>query len=257
MFQWRAVSQSKAHGERLVLYYTILWISVVAVIVKLQLYESFTSNDFIKVGVALSVPCLLLSLLSPNDNLPFYKRYIFKANLFVLILSYLGNHFFTHYFYNVLGMRYIGPLAGGLRINDVPVSMYLMTQPYFLSYHVLVSPVLRTFINALKGHHWIVKYLIVGIFIYVISISTAFMETFTISSFPYYTYPDYYKMLTNGSLFYGVMFLVSFPLFFLIDEYRVWSLGEVSITAFGSMMMVMLLADVWRLYLGINKLPYS
>ena len=260
---WRASSFSKQFGERIVLYYTVLWISVIAVIVKMRLYEGFQANDYLKVGVALSLPCILIPLIVADKkerHLKFFDRYIVKANLFIAILSYLGNHFFTHYFYNILGMRYTGPLAVGFKINSVPVSMYLMTHVYFLSYHVLVTPLLRAVVNIFSYNIWI-QYVMGGASVIVLSILTAFLETYTISNFPYYTYPDYYSMLTTGSVFYGMFFMVSFPAFYFIDEQETWSIGRVVITAFGCMMIIMLLADIWRLQV-VNKtipacVPYS
>lgn len=38
--------------------------------------------------------------------------------------------------------------------------------------------------------------------------TTAFMETFTISGFPYYTFEDRNMMYVIGSAFYGIYFIV-------------------------------------------------
>merc|ERR1712196_94212 len=48
---------------------------------------------------------------------------------------------------------------------------------------------------------------------------TAFMETLTISSFPYYSFRDKNMVYRLGSAFYGIYFLASFPLFYRMDEY--------------------------------------
>lgn len=108
--------------------------SFLAVIVLWRWYEKFNPNDYILVGLGISLPCIVVPLLLPDDNersIPVFKRYIVKANIFIFILGYLGNHFYTHYFYNVLGMKYTGPLAPGrgFEINRVPVSMFLFTHP--------------------------------------------------------------------------------------------------------------------------------
>lgn len=44
------------------------------------------------------------------------------------------------------------------------------------------------------------------------------METASISAFPYYSFKDVEMMYTLGSAFYGIYFLVSYPMFFQIDE---------------------------------------
>ncbi len=43
---------------------------------------------------------------------------------------------------------------------------------------------------------------------------TAFMETLSISSFPYYAFEDRFMAYTLGSAFYGIYFIVSFPVFY-------------------------------------------
>ena len=44
------------------------------------------------------------------------------------------------------------------------------------------------------------------------------METLTISHFPYYDFEDRHMAYTLGSAFYGIYFLVSFPVYYALDE---------------------------------------
>ena len=143
-------------------------------------------------------------------------------------------------------MRYTGPL--GLEINGVPVSMFLCTHPYFMTY-VLVSPFLRTAKANLKDYK--LKTWLFAAVVVCIAFLTVFMETWTISGFPYYTYPDFYSMLTKGSLLYGTFFVVTYPWFFQIDEDvgSLWSVKRVVLEALASMMVVLLCADVIKLIL--------
>lgn len=243
---------SKRFGEKVVLIYTPLWMLCLAAIVKTRWYEAFGPHDYIGVGVAFLLPILLLPLLLRSEkDLPLHRRYIIKANVYIAILSYIGNHFYTHYFYNVLGMRYTGPLAEGVQINRVPLSMFLMTHVYFLSYHVLVSPLLRVVRSALD---WNATAQCVGTagLVVLLAVFTAAAETWTISSFPFYTYPDLYTMLTTGSVFYGIFFVVTFPMFFRLDEdpSSPWPLSRVVVEALAAMMLVLLCADWWRLLVG-------
>jgi cycloeucalenol cycloisomerase len=59
--------------------------------------------------------------------------------------------------------------------------------------------------------------------ILVFAYATAFMETLTISSYPYYSFHNRNRAYSVGSAFYGIYFLVSFPAFYYfdchIDEY--------------------------------------
>lgn len=234
--------------------YTPIWIGIMAIIVLGEWYERFSPNDYLLTGLCLSLPCVLVPLvLARNDPaekcIPLFSRYIMKANVFIGILGYLGNHFYTHYFYKVLGMRYTGPLAEGkgLDINRVPLSMYAMTHVYFMSYHILVAPVLRA-TDTLFAHRNL-KLISMVLVVCVVAFLTAFAETLTISRFPYYTYPDFYQMLTKGSVFYGTFFVVTFPWFYRLDEdpTRLWPLSRVVVEALAAMMIVLLCADVWRL----------
>lgn len=249
---WRAANSSKAYGETFTLYYSILWIGFLAVVVILRWYESFSPNDYILVGLGIALPCFIAPLLVASRqerNTPLSERYIVKANLFILIVGYLGNHFYTHYFYRVLGMRYTGPLGPGmgLEINQVPVSMFLCTHPYFMTYHILATPILRAVRSLLRGNS--LCHPLFGMFVLLLAFVTAFMETWTISGFPYYTYPDLVSMLTTGSAFYGIFFIVTYPVFFRLDEDPncLWSLGRVVTEALAAMMLVLLSADLLRI----------
>ena len=97
-----------------------------------------------------------------------------------------------------------------------------------------------------------------------LSYFTAFMETLTISSFPYYSFEDRTMAYIWGSAFYGIYFIVSFPGFYYLDanidadiekkannkEKRVTLMDTFTI-ACGHGMMILILLDFVRLYLGI------
>ena len=77
---------------------------------------------------------------------------------------------------------------------------------------------------------------------------TAFMETFTISSVPYYTHADKWHMYTVGSVFYGIYFYVSFPMFLRLDEaQKKWTVSESVIDSLAASMLVTIGLDLWRL----------
>ena len=252
--RWKAANPSKTFAESFMLFYSLVWMGIVTVIVNRKWYLSFSPNDFITCGLTLLVPCITAPLLlagKEERSRPISQRYIVKANIFIAIVSYIGNHFYTHYFYNVLGVRYTGPLGEGegLEINKVPVSMFLMTHVYFMTYHVLVTPCIRAVKSLFSGK--VFQCMGMGLFILLTAVFTAFAESWTISNFPYYTYPDLNEMLTKGSIFYGTYFVVTFPWFFRMDEdpEDLWSIHRVIVEAFAAMMVVLLCADIWRLCL--------
>ena len=99
-----------------------------------------------------------------------------------------------------------------------------------------------------------------------LSYFTAFMETLTISSFPYYSFEDRNMAYTVGSAFYGIYFLVSFPAFLEFDRDVDMDIGgagagakvgkkvtcwETVVESCGYGMMIMCLLDFVRLYLGV------
>lgn len=59
-------------------------------------------------------------------------------------------------------------------------------------------------------------------------------------------------MYTVGSLFYAIYFFVSFPLFFIMDEQRIpkWTLLRVVLDSLAAGMLVTILLDLWRLWIG-------
>lgn len=267
--RWTAASNSKAYGEKFMLLYSPVWIGFLAIIVIRKWYEEFRPFDYVLLGLGVSLPCVIAPVIFAGrleKSTPLLQRYIIKANIFIGIVSYIGNHFNTHYFYNVLGVRYTGPLAPGRgwEINRVPVSMFLMTHVYFMTYHVLFTPLLRA-VKTSFGSSTTTQYIAMGTFVIIAAFLTAFMETWTISGFPYYTYPDFHEMLTVGSVFYGTFFVITFPWFARLDEnpLKLWSIGKVVREALAAMMAMLLCDDAWRLifeYFNISKrkgVPYA
>ena len=78
-------------------------------------------------------------------------------------------------------------------------------------YHVLSNCVLRYVRSAYEpnAQRFVFQCALVG----VMSYTTAFMESLTICGFPYYKFADRDMAYTLGSAFYGIYFLVSFPMF--------------------------------------------
>mmetsp|Transcript_26411 Transcript_26411/g.78431 ORF Transcript_26411/g.78431 Transcript_26411/m.78431 type:complete len:159 (-) Transcript_26411:275-751(-) len=141
------------------------------------------------------------------------------------------------------------------RINDVPLVMFLMTHAYFCFYHALSNVMLRRVRTGLACSSRLVRRTAMGAVVFLLSYATAYMETLTISHYPYYKFVDRSKMYTIGSLFYAIYFFVSFPMFFRIDEDapprgKTWSLGEVAVDGLGASMLVTILLDLWRISLG-------
>lgn len=135
--------------------------------------------------------------------------------------------------------------------------MYFATHFYFSSYHVFSNACLRKIKTTFKSG-WKRRLLYVTTVV-VLSYFTAFMETLTISSFPYYSFEDRNMAYSYGSAFYGIYFLVSFPAFLEFDEdidsasslKKIVTLWDTLVQSCGYGMMILCLLDFVRLFTGI------
>mmetsp|Transcript_35536 Transcript_35536/g.36208 ORF Transcript_35536/g.36208 Transcript_35536/m.36208 type:complete len:310 (+) Transcript_35536:84-1013(+) len=242
----------KRSFEIYALSYTFVWISAFAVVIVLQLYETFDESSYMYLCVTLALPFLLQPLLYAlpgEETLPIYQRYSFKANLWLLIFSYIGSYWYTHYFYSVLGAKYTFP---SWRLNNVPIALYFAAYFYFITYHTISNMILRKIESRyLPGYP---RTLLFWTVVFAFSYFTAFMETFSISSFPYYSFDDRFMVYTVGSAFYGIYFIVSFPVFYRMDELKgvKYTIYQTIMDSFGASMIVLCLLDFGRLLCQIE-----
>jgi cycloeucalenol cycloisomerase len=102
------------------------------VVVAGGLYERWGEWQYLSYGVACATPYVAVPLLAPaaaDRGRPWSSRYIVKANAWVALFSFVGNYWYTHYFYRVLRADYTFPAH---RLNDVPICLYFMTHAYFM-----------------------------------------------------------------------------------------------------------------------------
>jgi cycloeucalenol cycloisomerase len=255
-----ATEPSKRAYEMYALMYTPIWILAFACIVAFGWYQDFDKWSYMKVCVGLALPFLLQPLLlpsagtrgSPDAGRPLVDRYSFKANLWLAIYSFIGNYWYTHYFYSVLRAKYTMPAH---RLNNVPLALYFATHFYFSTYHVFSNLLLRKIVTTfIAGVPRTVLYVTT---VLTFAYFTAFMETLTISAYPDYSFEDRNMAYTIGSAFYGIYFIVSFPAFFIFDQtidqvkgHKV-SVWETVVSSCGYGMIIMILLDIVRLYLDI------
>ena len=200
----------------------------------------------------LALPLALQPFLYPGltreADRPLAQRYALKANVWLAIFGWVGNYWYTHYFYSVLGAAYTMPAH---RVNGVPWCMFFATHFYFCFYHVLSNCALRFIATGYAPGPR--RAALRAAAVLAMAYFTAFAETLTISGFPYYTFADRGRAYTVGSAFYGLYFIVSFPVYHALDEPDLRgpaSLADVAFSSLGSAMAVLLLLDVARLLLG-------
>ena len=253
---WLANNPGKRWTELIFLAYSPVWIFwCLCILVPFKLYEGLSPWGYLAIGPLAALPCVLLPLLlrsrDPDGAKPISQRYWFKANVWIAILSFVGNYFWTHYFYSVLGASYTFKAH---RLNDVPITLYFMTHAYFCLYHTLSNMLIRRVRAAAAHHGQTIQAISEGIVVFALAYATAYGETLTIAHFPYYTFKDRSKMYTVGSIFYAIYFFVSFPMFYRMDEggaksshYTSW---RTAVDSLGACMLVTLLLDFWRLGVG-------
>ena len=251
-------NRAKREFEIYSLKYTAIWIGIFAVVIVFKLYEKFHANEYMILCVSLSLPFLLQPLFFPlpaEKNLPLTMRYSFKANVWIAIFSFIGNYWYTHYFYSVLGAKYTFEAH---RLNDVPIALYFATHFYFVTYHTFSNMILRKVETRYKPST--IRSVFFWACVVCFAYFTAFMETLTISSFPYYSFQEEMKqkVYTIGSAFYGIYFIVSFPSFYRVDE-KVsakgnppFSMHQIIFEVMGAAMIVLLMLDFCRLFLKID-----
>ncbi|TQD72349.1 hypothetical protein C1H46_042119 [Malus baccata] len=272
---WLAPNPSKRWGELFFLLYTPFWLTLcLGIVVPFKLYESFTELEYLLIGLVSAVPAFLLPMLfvgKADSSLAWKDRYWVKASVFLVILnlsfiqnaviflflasmwiiifSYVGNYFWTHYFFTVLGASYTFP---SWKMNNVPHTTFLLTHVCFLFYHVTSNITLRRLRHFTAEWPEQVQWLAEAAWILAFSYFIAYLETVAISNFPYYQFVDRASMYTVGSLFYAIYFIVSFPMFLRIDEKPgdPWDLPRAAIDALGAAMLVTIILDLWRIFLG-------
>ena len=79
---------------------------------------------------------------------PWMDRHCTRANVWIATFSFIGNWWFTHYFYNVLEATYTMPAHD---VNAVPWAMFFATHFYFTLYHALASKVCASYISTSVG----------------------------------------------------------------------------------------------------------
>ncbi|KAG0492804.1 hypothetical protein HPP92_006202 [Vanilla planifolia] len=136
-------------------------------------------------------------------------------------------------------------------MNNVPHTTFLLTHVCFLFYHMASNFTLRRLRHSIADLPSSIRFVTEAAWILALSYFIAYLETLAISNFPYYDFVDRALMYKVGSLFYAIYFVVSFPMFSRIDEEGdAWDLPRVAVDALGSAMLVTIILDLWRLFLG-------
>ena len=270
---WLSADPGKAWAERFFLLYTPVWILAVAAVMLSGALKRWDDASFMAFAVAVAAPLLLVPALCHRRvpalaATPWTRSYWLKFNLWIFIFVWIGTYFLTHYFFDVLGMRYAFPTRltldaalVGRGDGTVPLFMYPLTQAYFISYHAGMLVVLRRVRRALALDHlspgtarW-PRLLLLALATLGLAYAVSFAETLFMASdliSDLFWYADKPRMLRYGSLFYACYFLVSLPLLARMDEPPgpVYSPGRAALEALAAGMLVFMILDALTLLLG-------
>lgn len=251
MVNFWSQNPSKKFGDQFFILYSLFWIPCLALIIYTNFYENASKLKWFLIGLFFEIPIWIFPILFPSDFdklLPLTQRYWFKANVWNAIFGFIGNYFWTHYFYQLLGAKYT---LSTYELNGVPLVMYFITQAYFTFYHALMNVVQRVFLSKFS-YSKVQNKVLYWLMIISLSYFIAFFETWSIQYFPYYVFENRQQMYSVGSIFYALCFIVSFPLFFRLDESisNISSFSQFCMEGFGSGMIVLLVMDFWRLIIG-------
>ncbi len=257
---WLSDNPAKAWAERFYLYYSGAWMLAVGLVIVTGWIFSWGDLGYLVFGCTLGGAAVVGPLLvrdRPDADEPFWKTYWFKLNVWVFILVTFGTYVGTHYFFDLMGMKYAFPVTWTLESDvvgsteqRVPIFMYPLTQAYFVTYYVAAPIALRklTRVLALGRLGRIVV-------IFALAYAVAWMETFTMASdamLPYFEYADRGRMLVLGSWGYASYFIVGLPLVSQIDDARGerWPIGRVVLQACAACMLILALLELWAKLVG-------
>ena len=275
--RWLSDDPGKAWAERFFLLYTPVWIAAVGLVMGTGALKRWGDAGFMAFAVAVAAPLLVIPAVRHRRvaalaATPWHHSYWFKFNLWIFLFVWVGTYFLTHYFFDVLGMRYAFPtrwtldaaLVGSGR-GEVPLFMYPLTQAYFVSYHVVMIVALRRLHRAL-GHlspgprrpgrtaRW-PRMLALTLATIALAYAVAYAETLFMASdliADLFWYADKPRMLRWGSLFYACYFFVSLPLLYPMDEppRPRHTPGRAALEALAAGMLVLMILDALALLLG-------
>lgn len=256
--RWLSPNPEKAWAERWLLGYSVAWMLAVALVIVTGWIHTWGDWGYLLFSLTLGGAAVLGPWLwpgRPDRGRPVWECWWFKLNAWVFVLVCFGTYVGTHYFFELMGMRYGFPVTWMLQADmgrtqqTVPVFMYPLTQAYFVTYFVAAPIALRRLGGAL-GRGWLGRALVV----LVLGYGIAWMETFAMANdglSAYFAYADKDKMLRFGSLGYSAYFLVGLPLVIRIDEHHErWPLRRVMTEAVAACMMILLLLELWSAIVG-------
>lgn len=261
--------QEKQHTHNLILLQTPLWVIPVLLVMQTGVLRSWTDIEYLIFSLTVASPSIVLpAFLCKSDNNA-KTPYWVKLNIWIFILVAFGTYFGTHYFFDLMGMRYTfgancrwhleSDILGqhGNPRQIVPLFMYPLTHAYFMTYFcllVVLEEGILGVISCLSGGRKAGR-VVGGLVVLGLGYGLAFAETYVMASpllEDLFLYEDRGRMLRVGSLGYASYFVVGLPMVKRIDdgEGGEWDVKRVVIEGLGTCMGILVLLEVWAKVIG-------
>lgn len=250
---WRSSHPGKAAAERWYLIFTPIWGAVAGLVMlsgAAQAWRDAPWGDlaYMAFGAGLWIALLIggYALAPASERArPWWRRTHTKFQAWMFIFAFLGNYY-SEYFYEILHMHY--GFGTSWNLHQVPFFLYPLTAVYFTTYATLVDMGWRALRRALgPGASPLAQRLIYLPLCFVV----AGLETL-LNANPFihelFCYDDLAFALVFGTLMYGLWFVVTAPLWFVIDERPGDDTppGQAILTALAGFMLVLCVNEVVR-----------
>ncbi|TLS20859.1 uncharacterized protein PpBr36_10875 [Pyricularia pennisetigena] len=252
------MSLDKTTTERAILYQSPLWMAAVGWVMLTGRLGHWGDAELLVFSSAVSVPSVIFPAYMVRRDCPstrkqpLHQRYWLKLNLWVFVVVCWGTYFGTHYFFNLMGMRYRfantrltldSPVLGAANNGQtVPLFMYPLTHAYFMTYFVVMLRAERLVRDRVLPRSLRRTVVGKGLVVLVVSYSTAYLETFFMAAdvlSEYFYYLDRARMLRLGSLGYAMYFVAGLPMVKRIDaDGGRWDLGKTMVEAAATCMAI-------------------
>ncbi|RMG99357.1 MAG: hypothetical protein D6705_03540 [Deltaproteobacteria bacterium] len=213
---------AEAAVERWHLAFAPVWIVAVAIVMFTGAIGRMSDGSLIAFGLAVALPTWWLPAPFVRDldatTRTRARALLLARNLWLAIVVFFGTYAWTHYFFDLMGMRYAFPTTWhaeawgiGRSGRTVPVFLYPLTMAYFTTYYTVLTLGVRSLAPP-EHAAWPRRAVVLAVLGYLLAMAeTGTMHVEALA--PYFGYASKSAMLWVGSIPYGLLFVVTFPFF--------------------------------------------
>lgn len=241
---------AQADAERGLFIGSAIWMVLVAVVVLTGTLRSWSDTGYLVFSLVCAGTVTVLPVLLCKRG----RAYVLKVNLFAFVLMLVGTYFGTHYFFDLMHMKYAFATKLSLQSDlcgrsgqVVPLFMYPLTQAYFATYFTLLVAADRVLRRRLSLGPIGAAALVLGL-----SYILAFLETFAMATdlmSDLFLYEKKGRMLAFGSIGYAIYFVIGLPLARPLGQSSM-TYGAVLMRSLAAGMGILFALEVWARAVG-------